>query len=310
MEDQRDPIQRLSLQRLSPTLGAEVRGFDAGTLDSPAFGPFLRRALVDHQLLQLRGVNLDPVSFRRLAARLGPLRRVPHGMQVEPGLPEVQRLTNLGADGQPTGRNPDPYAMHWHSDGSAARLPSLYTLLYAVRIPDQGGATSFADMYAACAALDPARRQALVGRLAIHEPEITRYFRHGRPIAPAGANLYRSLWMRARFLGRILSLRTARHPVIRMHEETGRACLFVGDHAWRVTGCWWPAGARLANELNAFATTNPQWTYTHPWQVGDLLIWDNRCLLHRGSEYDAARQKRVMLRAVVNGESKPIAARA
>ena len=308
MEEQRDATRRLALERLSPALGAEVTGFDARDLDSPALAPFLHRALLDHQLLLLRGVDLDPVTFRRLGAHLGPLRRVPDGMQVEPGMPEVQRLTNLGANGEPTGINPDPYSMQWHTDGSAARIPSRYTLLYAVHVPEEGGATSFVNMYAACAGLSPARRRALVGRLAIHEPEIARYFRHGKPIAPADASPLRGLRMRVRLVRRMLSSRTARHPVIRMHEETGRPCLFIGDHAWRVTGWWWPAGARLANALNTFATTNSEWTYTHFWQVGDLIIWDNRCLLHRGSEYDAAREERVMLRAVVNGECVPIAA--
>jgi alpha-ketoglutarate-dependent taurine dioxygenase len=308
MEEQHDASKRFALQRFSPALGVEVTGFDAGSLDSPALGPFLHRALLDHQLLLLRGVSLDAVSFRRLGAHLGTLRRVPDGMQVEPGLPEVQRLTNLGADGKPTGINPDPYSMQWHTDGSAARIPSSYTLLYALRVPKEGGATGFVDMYAACEGLSPARRRALVGRLAVHEPEIARYFRHGRAIAPADASVPRRLRLRARFVRRVLSSRTARHPIVRIHEETGRECLFIGDHAWRVTGCWWPTGIRLANELNSFATTNPDWTYTHAWRLGDLVIWDNRCLLHRGSDYDAARETRVMLRSVINGESVPIPA--
>lgn len=309
MEDKRRAAERLALRRLSPALGAEVTDFDARTLDSPALAPFLLRALLDHQLVLLRGVDLDPSSFRRLGAQLGPLRRVPDGMQVEPGFADVQRLSNLGVDGKPTGVNPDPYTLHWHADGSPARIPSRYTLFYALRVPSQGGETSFADMYAACAALSPARRRALIGRLAIHDAVLARRFRYGSPIVPAGASLRRNFSMRIRFAGRMLSPRSPRHPVIRVHEETGRSCLYLGDHAWRVTGCWWPAGARLVNELNEFATTRPEWTYTHYWRVGDLVIWDNRCLMHRGSQYDAARQERVMLRAVVDDVSAPIAAR-
>ena len=279
-------------------------------LDSPALGPALHRALLTHQLLLLRGLDLNADGFRRLGGRLGPLRPVPYGMRTEPGMPEVQRLSNLDADGVPTGVNPDPYSLYWHPDGSATRIPSRFTLLYAVRIPNHGGDTHFADMYAACAALTPARRQALVGRFAIHDPDLARHFRHGRPIAPAGLNRHRRLAMRFRFFVRLLSPRTTRHPVICLHEETGRPCLYIGDHAWRITGYRWSTGTRLIDELNAFATTNPQWTYTHSWRAGDLLIWDNRCLLHRGSEYDVAGQPRVMLRAVVNGGSRaPVPAR-
>jgi len=291
-------------------MGAEITGFDGGALDGTSLVPFLERALLDHQLVLLRRVHLDAVSLRRLGALFGPLRPVFDGEQFEPGVPEVQRLTNLAPNGEATGINPDPYAMQWHSDGSAAAIPARYTLLYALRPPNRGGATCFVSMYAACAALSAARRQALVGRLAVHEPEIARYFRHGRPIAPGGGSLSHRLLTRLRFVRRMLSSRTVRHPVLRMHEETGRACLFIGDHAWRVTGSWWPTGMRLADELNTFATSNPEWTYTHNWQPGDLIIWDNRCLLHRASEYDAAREVRVMLRVVVNCTRAPIAAEA
>jgi taurine dioxygenase len=310
MQDHDTAAERLALRRISPALGAELTGFDAETLASPSLGAFLRQALLEHQLVLLRGVDLDPASFRRLGVNLGPLRRVPDGMQIEPGMPDVQRLTNLGADGAPTGVLPDPYSLHWHTDGSAQPKPSRYSLLYALRVPDHGSDTSFADMYAACAALPAARRQALVGRLAIHDPQVARHFRHGFPIVSGGAGLLFNLRMRLRFVGRMLSREIARHPVIRVHEETGRACLYLGDHAWRVTGCWWPAGARLVNELNAFATSHPEWIYTHSWQVGDLVIWDNRCLLHRASRFDTAGQKRVMLRAVVESVSVPTAARA
>ena len=109
--------------------------------------------------------------------------------------------------------------------------------------------------------------------------------------------------MRISFIGRMLSRRSARHPVIRVHEETGRPSLFLGDHAWRVTGYWWPSGTRLVDEMNTFATTRPEWTYTHRWRAGDLVIWDNRCLLHRRSHHDLARNGRIMLRAVVEGVS-------
>jgi len=185
----------------------------------------------------LRGLDLDPARFRRMGLQLGRLRRVPHGMQAVPGMPDVQRLSNLRADGAPSGINPDPFSLNWHTDGSSTRVPSRYTLLYAVRIPGRGGETSFADMYAAYAALSPARRQALVGRRAIHDPELARHFRYGSPITPAATSLRRSLTARTRFVGRMLSPRTARHPVLRVHEETGRSCVFLGDHAWRLTGC-------------------------------------------------------------------------
>lgn len=298
--EQQEHVRGLMLNRLSAAMGAEVTGFDRGMLNSPALGPALHRALLMHQLLLLRGLDLNAETFRRLSRRLGPIRPVPDSRQAEPGMPEVQRLSNLDADGIPSGVYPDPYSLYWHTDGSSTRIPSRFTLLYAVRIPNHGGETHFADMYAACAALTPAQRQALVGRFAIHDTDVARHVHHGRPIAPGGLTRRRRLAMRLRVVVGMLSPWTTRHPVICLHEETGRPCLLIGDSAWRITGYRWSTGARLIDELNAFATTNSQRTYTHRWRAGDLLIWDNRCLLHRGSKYDTS-QPRVMLRAVVNG---------
>lgn len=301
-------LDRLGLRPISPVLGAEVVGMEPGMFQSPALGPFLRQALRDHQLLVVRGLSLDATDFRRLGLSLGPLRPVPDGMRRELGLSDVQRLSNVSEDGVPSGTHPDPYSLHWHADGTATPIPSRFTLLYAQSIPQRGGETHFADMYAACAAMDPEQRRKLLGRKAIHDPELARHFRYGGRTAPDNLRLRDRFRMRLRFIGRLLSPYTTRHPVICVHEETGKACLFVGDHAWRVTGCRWATGMRLIEELNAFATTNPRWIFTHSWRVGDLLIWDNRCLLHRGSEYDTSRERRVMLRAVVNGGERVLQA--
>jgi alpha-ketoglutarate-dependent taurine dioxygenase len=258
-------------------------------------------------MVLLRGVPLDAEGLRRLGRLLGPLRPVPRGMQIVPGLPDIQCLRNLDAGGRPTGRNPDPDSLRWHSDGSATRVPARYTLLYGDRIPRAGGETVFADMYAACAALSPAERRELIGRRAVHDPEVARWIRHGSSIAAADGEL-RQVLRRLRLLARMIAS-PIRHPVIRVHEETGRECLFLGDHAWRITGLRWRDGVRRVNELNDFVTAHPEWTYTHSWQADDLLVWDNRCLLHRGTEYDVSHDARVMLRVVVVGEQVPVAAR-
>ena len=138
MEQQEHPLG-LTLNRLSVAMGAEVTGLDIGMLNSPALGPALHRALLMHQLLLLRGLDLNADTFRRLSRQLGPIRPVPENLQAEPGMPDVQRLSNLGADDIPTDVNPDPYSLFWHADGLSARIPSRFTLLYAVRIPTHGG---------------------------------------------------------------------------------------------------------------------------------------------------------------------------
>ena len=291
----------LHVQRLSAPIGAEVRGFNAGMLNAPALGPALHRGLLTHQLLLLRGLDLTPERLRRLAGHLGPLRPVPDRRQAVPGMPQIQRLSNLTAAGTPSGIHPDPYSLQWHTDGAATAIPSRFTLLYAETIPNHGGETHFASMVDACAALDPNLRKTLIDRQAIHDIDLSRHCRPGsRPMAAGGLGRWSRLARRLRVATRMLSPTTTRHPLICLHEETGRAFLYIGDSAWRVTGYSWPGSARLIDELNRFATSNPVWIYQHHWNVGDLLIWDNHGLLHRGSHYEGS-QARVMLRAVVNG---------
>lgn len=297
--EQQEYALGLTLKPLSAAMGAEVIGVDLGMLNSPALGPTLHRALLMHQLLLIRGLDLNADTFRRLSRVLGPIRKVPDSKQAEPGMPDVHRLSNLDANDMPSGVYPDPYSLYWHTDGSSTRIPSRFTLLYAVRIPNHGGETYFADMYAACEALTPALRHALASRYAIHATDVARFFRHALKATPRELTRKRIVLL-LRVLAGMFSPWTTRHPIICLHEETGRPCLYIGDNAWRATEYRWSAGTRLIEELNAFASSDSMRIYTHRWRAGDLLIWDNRCLLHRGSEYDTS-QPRVMLRAVVNG---------
>lgn len=295
----------LSLRPLSPALGVELEGLDIGTVTSAALRCVLFGALLERRLVLLRGLELDAESFRRLSGLLGPLRTVPRGMQRASGMSDVQALTNLGPDGRPTSRNPDPESLYWHSDGSATRTPARFTLLYALRVPREGGETVFADAAAACSVLSPAERRELIGCRAAHDPEVARWVRRGTVVA-SGRMVDRIL-LRLRLLARLLAP-PVHHPVIRVHEETGREALFVGDHAWRMMNMRWRDGRRRLDELTTFVTSRPEWTYRHAWKPGDLLIWDNRNILHRGSAYDTSEQVRVMLRAVVAGDRPSIAA--
>lgn len=290
----------MGVRRLSP-MGAELLGLDAAALKAPGMGALLRRAILEHQLVVVRGLALDALSFRATALGLGPLRPVAPGQPRAAGLPDIHRLTNLGPDGAPSGAHPDPSSQEWHTDGSALRIPSRFTMLYSMRVPDAGGETSFADMYASCAALPADLRGQLLGQFALHDVDIGRFLRR----AVIGGPWHAVSLARGMIIGR-----GARHPVIREHEDSGRASLFLGVHAWRLAGRPWLEGRRLLKRVNAFATSRPEWLYTHRWRLGDLLIWDNRCVLHRGHPFDASLQARDLLRAIVEGEAVPVAARA
>lgn len=91
------------------------------------------------------------------------------------------------------------------------------------------------------------------------------------------------------------------HPIVRTHPETGRKCLFLGDHAETIVDLDYQEGRELVEMVNAMAI-RPELTYRHRWQPRDLVIWDNRCLMHRATAYDAARERRVMRRCTILGE--------
>ena len=91
------------------------------------------------------------------------------------------------------------------------------------------------------------------------------------------------------------------HPVIRTHPETGRRCIFLGDHAETIAGYDYGEGRRLVEEINA-AAVRDELTYRHRWRPRDLVIWDNRCLMHRATPYDTAHERRVMRRCTVLGD--------
>ena len=91
------------------------------------------------------------------------------------------------------------------------------------------------------------------------------------------------------------------HPIVRTHPETGRKCIFLGDHAWYVQDMPFEEGRQLIENLNA-AIIDRKRVYTHRWRRGDLVVWDNRCMLHKAELYDVAHEARVMRRCTVVGE--------
>jgi taurine dioxygenase len=202
------------------------------------------------------------------------------------GHPEIYYLSNLGADGRPTGRHPDRGTVHWHTDGSWARRTGQATLLYAVEVPAAGGETRFASMYDAYEALDDATKRRLGSLRAVHNLDFSRTRRHGEDLMTEEQKKARP---------------PVDHPIVRIHPETGRKCIFLGDHAWQVQGMPLEEGRQLIEELNA-RVIDPERVYTHRWRPGDLVVWDNRCMLHKAEPYDVAAEARVMRRCTVVGE--------
>jgi taurine dioxygenase len=275
----------LSFRPLPGGLGAEVLGLPVAAVDDATF-PALYAAFLAHQLLLFRDQALPPAAQVAFARRSGEVQVHVMDQYHAGGYPELYTLSNLDAAGRPSGKHPDRGTLAWHTDGSWRRTTGQATMLYAERVPASGGDTSFADMYAAYEALDAAAQAQLAQLRAVHNLNFSRNRRHGEePMTEA---------QRA-------AVPPVDHPIVRTHPETGRKCLFLGDHAESVVGMEYDAGRAFIDALNERIVALAR-VYRHRWRPGDFMLWDNRCLLHKAEGYDTAREPRVIRRCTVLGE--------
>jgi alpha-ketoglutarate-dependent taurine dioxygenase len=173
----------------------------------------------------------------------------------------------------------------WHTDKSYYPVPPMLTALYAVELPPRGGDTEFANTALGHDALPEATKRQIGGLRVVfywgagaREPDTT-------PRSPADLREHRPV----------------DHPLVRTHPETGRKALYLGNHSSHILGMPEAEGRTLLDELLAH-TTKPQFVYAHRWRIGDLVMWDNRCLLHRAvANYKMCRYRRVLHRSVVRG---------
>jgi taurine dioxygenase len=271
---------KFEVRRLGAGVGAEVLGLDLARPLEPAARAAVYRAFLAHQVLCCRGQRLDKARQIAFSRQFGTLER--HIARNRGADNEfVHTVTNLDAAGRPSGKLG---STHWHTDKSFRPLPSLATILHAVQLPPEGGETAFADMYAAYEALCPEEQAELAEIRVVHSWELSQ----------------QKLGLTAT-AEEIADAPPLSHPLVRSHPETGRKALFMGQHASHFEGRPVEEGrARLA-ALEAHAT-QARFLYRHRWRPGDVLMWDNRCLLHRAeATFDAARHARVLHRTCLRG---------
>ena len=279
----------MQVKKLHPLFAAELTGADAAdpTADLVAT---VEAAMREHAVLCIRGQgHIDDEQHLAFARAFGPLElpgNTPHnGGRVAFGLYDVSNLT---ADGEiadadsPRARIAKGNEL-FHADSSFNDLPSKWSMLRGVAVTPEGGATETIDMRAVYDALPQRLKDRVEGLTARHN-----YFHSRRK---AGAEVDDSAHPLAPYM-------RAEHPVVRP-SASGRPALFVGAHTQQILGMDEAESAALLEELIDFAT-QPHFVYAHKWRTGDILIWDNRCTLHRGTEYDYRHHKRDMRRATVN----------
>jgi len=270
-----------------PGIGAEVAGVNpADGIDDAQFRA-IYDAFLKHQVLLFRTGDLPPGRQVEFARHFGEVQIHVMNQYHSTEHPELYRLSNLDEDGNPNGKYPDKGTLVWHTDGSWQRVTGQATIIYAEVAAGEGGETHFCDMYGAYDRLSDAWKQRIAGLRAVHNLDFSRNRRHGE--APMTAE------QRA-------AVPPVDHPVVRTHPDTGRKCLFLGDHAEYIVGMDYDQGRAMIEELNGLAV-HDDLTYKHRWKPGEMIVWDNRCLQHRATEYDPATQRRVVRRCTVLGEA-------
>lgn len=275
-----------TIRRLSPHLGAEVIGVDLARGVDDALFRAIYDAFLQYQVLLFGAQALPPGKQVDFARHFGEVQIHVMNQYHADGYPELYRLSNLDEHGNPTGKHPDKGTLAWHTDGSWRERTGQATILYAEIVPEQGGETHFCDMYGGYERLSPEWKARIAPMRAVHNLDFSRTRRHGEdPMTEAQRR----------------EVPPVDHPIVRTHPETGRKCIFLGDHAEYIVGMAYDEGRALIEELNALVVYSDL-TYTHRWKPGELIAWDNRSVMHRATDYDPATQRRVIRRCTVLGD--------
>ena len=275
-----------AVRPLTPRLGAELSGVILADEMSDDVFRAIYAAFLHYQVLLFPPQDVPPARQVAFARRFGEVQIHVMNQYHADGFPELYRLSNLDAQGKPIGRHPDKGTLEWHTDGSWSRVAGQATIIYGEVMPETGGETHFCDMYEAYERLSPAWKARIASLRAVHNLDFSRTRRHGED--PMTEEQRRAK-------------PPVDQPVVRTHPETGRKCIYLGDHAESIVGMPYAEGRALIEELNALAV-HPDLTYEHHWTPRELILWDNRCVMHRATAYDPATQGRVIRRCTVLGE--------
>ena len=265
------PMNDIEFVPTGQGLGARVNGVDASRSPHPGLARVLTHALAEYGVLVFGDVTLSDDEQVRFTSAFGSTMGHPLGNEIagkNPGHnPECVYLVNEPGQNYPEWAKSGE--LNWHSDLMYLMEPQVYSVLHALEVPESGGETEFLDLIAAYDALDEGLK---------------------REIAP--------LYAYHRFSA---ELSHVYHPVVRLHPITGKRILYLSPSMTRQIEGWSRERSReLLEEIFAHMTDR-RFCYTHVWNAGDLLMWDNRCTLHRRLGFDT-RQRRVMRRTQTSGE--------
>ena len=272
----------VSVKQLHPLFVGEISGIDVSLPLSPPDHKAIVDAIDRYAVVVFHGQKLDDATQIAFASQFGPVEASAAKLRqrdIKHRLPsnEIADISNLDSEGkvlQPEARRRLDWLGNrlWHTDASFRRVPGALSLLYAHIVPPEGGETEFADMRAAYDALPDRTKKELEGLVAEH-----------------------SIWRSREQLGvvkyseeELASLPPVPQRVVRTHPGSGRKTLYVASHASHILGRPVADGRLLLLDLIEHAT-QPRFVHSHTWKQGDLVIWDNRCTMHRARPFDTTQ---------------------
>jgi len=279
--------ERIAVRPTGAALAADVEGVDLAGALTPETMEAVKQAWADHLVLRFRGQSLGDDDLMRFSRQLGELDWAPIAAtnDAPEGRDYVMVVSNVVENGQPIGQL-GAYEAIWHTDMSYVPEPPSASALYALEVPPSGGDTGFCNMYLAYESLPAELRRQVEGRLCRHDASRNSAgeLRRGFVDAPDASQTV-----------------GAEHPIVRTHPVTGKKALFLGRrrNAY-ILGLKVADSEALLDRLWAHCT-KPEFAWYQQWRRGDLILWDNRCVMHRRDAFDPAT-RRVMHRTQIKGD--------
>lgn len=269
----------LEIKPISGNFGADITGLQLDQISDTTFEE-IYKAWLEYGVLRFRGQQLDEDGLQRFSQRFGPLEEIPLGRLPEEMKKKITNiyvtvLSNIVENGKPIGGLGSGEA-NWHSDMTYVETPPPASVLLGVEIPPEGGDTWFADQYAAYEVLPKELKQRIADLRIKHDAAHTSVgdLRPGFEAFDDPRDAPGAI-----------------HPIVSTHPETGRQCLYLGRREWAcVVGMDLAESEALLDELWTYATLEEN-VIKHVWTPGDVIIWDNRCTLHRRDEIDPSHRR-------------------
>ena len=273
---------------LDGVIGAEILNVDiTRPMDVDTYSQ-VRRIWLDHCIVLFRDQDLDPDQLVAFGRQWGEIEMHTLSAYHMPGRPEVFVNSNIVKGDKPIGAQKS--GRFWHSDSQFIEIPSSATILHAKQVPSKEGDTQYANMYLAYEALSEETRRRITGLRGVYSrvKSWTVAYTNRKPMSEEE---------KARFPD-------VEHPIVRTHPETQRKALYIGSltELKEIVGLPREEGDTLAKQLYDFATQE-RFVYSHRWNIGDTIVWDNRCTIHRALPFDEQKYDRLMHRVTIQGDA-------